>query len=81
MWDFESVSLVFFNIVSKWCLISRTQHDRNPAETNLYTTNDFRAAGDAFFHENKSFNLNGEKVTLVLVLLQDVLHHFFKFHC
>ena len=72
MRDFESVSLVFANIVGKWCLISLTQHDINPGQTNLFTKNDFRATGDAFFDENKSFNLNCEKVVLMLVLLQNV---------
>ena len=42
--------------------------DRNPAQRNLYTTNNFGAAGDTFFGESKSCNLNGEKVILMLVL-------------
>lgn len=48
MWDFESVYLAFSHIVGKWSLNSLTQHDINPAQKN-YTTNGFRAAGDAFF--------------------------------
>ena len=79
MCNFESVSVVLYNIVGKRRLISLTQHDINPAQTNLYTANDFRAAGDEFFDENKSFNLNGEKVILMLVLLQNTLHNWLIF--
>ena len=53
--------------------------DRNPAQRNLYTTNNFGAAGDTFFGESKSCNLNGEKVILMLVLLQDGLRHYLIF--
>ena len=63
-------------IVGRWRLISLTQQDKNPAQTNLYPTSDFRIAGDAFFDESKWFNLNGEKVVLMFVLLQNVLHHW-----
>ena len=74
MWGFETVSLVFFNIFGKWRQISLTQPDRNPAQTYLHTTSDFRAARDTFFDENNSFNLNGKKIILMLVLLHNALH-------
>lgn len=70
---------MFFNIVGRWCLTSLKQQDRNPAQTNLSTINDFKAVSDAYFDENKSFILNDKNVILQKVLLQNALHKWLIF--